>query len=205
MLESFKDVIQYESSKLITYKFVSAKLVDERMVNRAKKLIINKFSKFNSSYNYKHISGKISIIDLESKKCSFSYMFDYGMCAHLVRVAILEKFQLPGMEARVTLETKRREKRARDEDFADSSDEEFDKNLEEIETDNVAIPISDNVAIPIEKGPVGRHPQEQACNALVFSPEKRINGKPRGRPKGSGKSQGANNQIGLRRSQRNRK
>ena len=129
MLESFKDVIQYESSKLITYKFVSAKLLDERMINRAKKLIINKFSKF------------------------------------------------------------------------DSSDEEFDKHLEEIET----VPISDNVAIPIEKGPVGRHPQEQACNALVFSPEKRINGKPRGRPKGSGKSQGANNQIGLRRSQRNRK
>ena len=37
MLESFKDVIQYESSKLITYKFVSAKLVDERMISRAKK------------------------------------------------------------------------------------------------------------------------------------------------------------------------
>jgi len=54
-------------------------------------------------------------------------------------------------------------------EFFEDEDEEFDKHLEEIET----VPISDNVAIPIEKGPVGRHPQEQACYALDFSPEKK--------------------------------
>jgi hypothetical protein len=45
MLKIFKNVIQYESSIIVNYIFVSQKLADEKMKRQAQKLLISKFFK----------------------------------------------------------------------------------------------------------------------------------------------------------------
>jgi len=102
MLKIFKNPIQYESSKIVNYIFVSQKLVDEKMKRMAQKLLISKFFKSSETdddiYNYRHENGKISQIDLGKRCCSCTLFFDKGMCVHLARVAMMEEASLPGMD-----------------------------------------------------------------------------------------------------------
>ena len=55
MLKVFKNVIQYESSKLINYEFEKIKQVDNKHLNKAKKLMLANFSSLshNDSIIYK--------------------------------------------------------------------------------------------------------------------------------------------------------
>ena len=77
MLKIFKKAIQYESSKIVNYVFVSQKLVDEKMKRLALKLLISKFFKSSETdddiYNYRHENGKISQIDLKKNCCSCTF------------------------------------------------------------------------------------------------------------------------------------
>ena len=100
MLIVFKNVIQYESSKICNYSFSSVKEVTINLINKAKNLILAKFSSVTNDekkcYKYNHRNGKVSFIDLDAKSCTCTQMFDYGICEHLVRVAIIEEISLPG-------------------------------------------------------------------------------------------------------------
>ena len=53
---------------------------------------------------------KTSFIDMENKECSCTYMFDHGVCAHLIRIALIGEKALSGMMAHIRLVTKQREK-----------------------------------------------------------------------------------------------
>ena len=44
MLKTFKQVIQYESSKLCNYEFMKIKNVDEKLIKKAKLLYLSNFS-----------------------------------------------------------------------------------------------------------------------------------------------------------------
>ena len=70
---------------------------------------------------------------MENKDCSCAYMFDHGICAHLIRIALLEEIALPGMEARQQLITKQREKIKKNNEKIVESDQEFEENLNAIE------------------------------------------------------------------------
>ena len=73
MLNTFKQVIQYESSKLCNYDFVKIKLVDEKHIKKAKRLMLSKFSNISNNseirYKYTHECGKIRFIDMANKDC----------------------------------------------------------------------------------------------------------------------------------------
>ena len=79
MLKVFKNVIQYESSKLINYEFEKIKQVDNKHVKKAKNLILANFSNLSHNdsiiYKYTNSSGKTSIIDMSSQNCSCIYIF----------------------------------------------------------------------------------------------------------------------------------
>lgn len=150
-------------------------MVDVKIINKAKKLVLSNFIKITdfseNKFQYKHSSGKISTIDLKLKYCSCIYMFDHGMCAHLVRAAIMERISLPGMEARIPLVTRQREKRSREEQEDDTSDEEFVNNLEQLETDSQTIEQGEAI---VGNGHLGRPAQEIACTALARNCKKTL-------------------------------
>ena len=203
MLKVFKNVIQYESSKLINYEFEKIKQVDNKHVKKAKNLILANFSNLSHNdsiiYKYTHSSGKTSIIDMSTKTCSCVYMFEHGICTQLIRIAIIEEFELPGMSAHVRLITKKREKLTSVNNLIVESDDEFTTNINAIET-QVANAIALNLPehsgsgiIPVAttgqpKNKRGRKKKEILPKALEKSPE------PDDEPKQA-----------IRRSQRNKK
>ena len=98
MLKSFVQVVQYESSKMTNYKYSDIKLVSKKLVKESKKLEQNKFVKiYDKIYDYKHSTEKVSGIDLNKEWCTCNTMFDEGLCSHLVKRALDEDYQLPGM------------------------------------------------------------------------------------------------------------
>jgi hypothetical protein len=48
-------------------------------------------------FNYKHTNGRISIINVVKQECTCTKWFDKGVCAHLVRVAMMNEIALPGI------------------------------------------------------------------------------------------------------------
>jgi hypothetical protein len=68
MLNTFKQVIQYESSKLCNYEFLKIKLVDEKHIKKAKRLMLSKFSNISNNleirYKYTHACGNLSFIEI---------------------------------------------------------------------------------------------------------------------------------------------
>ena len=100
------------SSKIINYEYQEIKLVTTKLINSAKKLEIVNFRKFDEKiYDYNHKSGKISSADLNKEWCSCNEFFDYAMCSHLVKIALLENYLLPGMKLKSkSLRIRHREK-----------------------------------------------------------------------------------------------
>ena len=149
MLNTFKQVIQYESSKLCNYDFLKIKLVDEKHIKQAKRLILSKFSNISNNfeirYKYTHSCGKSSFIEMENKECSCSYMFDHGICAHLIRIALIEEISLPGMEGHTRLISKQREKTKKINEKIIESDQEFEENLNAIEQQATQLPATTHV------------------------------------------------------------
>ena len=91
MLRCFAKVIKYESSKIIYYEYQEIKLVTTKLINSAKKLEVENFSKFYENiFDYK--SGKISRADLNKEWCSCNDFFDFAMCAYLVKITLLENY-----------------------------------------------------------------------------------------------------------------
>ncbi len=70
---------------------------------------------------------------MENKECSCTYMFDHGLCVHLIRIALIEEIALPGMMAHIRLVTKQREKAKKLAEKIIESDQEFEENLNLIE------------------------------------------------------------------------
>ena len=106
MLKIFTEVIQYESSKIINYKFSDEKMVDSTLINEARNLDIKQFFQTTINedeeegdfiYNYRHRDGRVSIINGSKRHCTCTKWFDKGICSHLVRVALLNKLALPGL------------------------------------------------------------------------------------------------------------
>ena len=184
MLKVFRNVIQYESSKLFNYEFVTIKQVDTKLMKKARGLILAKFANLSCNndiiYKYTHSNCKTSIIDMPSQNCSCIYMFDHGICAHLIRIAIIEEIALPGMVAHTRLINKRREKAEKEVNLNVESDDEFATNINAIESqaineivNNLPIQSSqtavENVELPKKKR--GRKKKEQLPRALEKSPE----------------------------------
>ena len=71
---------------------------------------------------------------MSTKTCSCVYMFEHGICTQLIRIAIIEEFELPGMSAHVRLITKKREKLTSVNNLIVESDDEFTTNINAIET-----------------------------------------------------------------------
>ena len=101
-------------------------------------MVLANFSNFSYKcaiiYKYTHSSGNTSIIDMSSQFCSFEFMFEHGIFAHLTRIAIIEEITLPGMVAHVHLTNKRREKAENIINLTVESDDEFMVNTNTIET-----------------------------------------------------------------------
>jgi hypothetical protein len=65
---------------------------------QAKQLKESKFVKLDEHlYEYNHVNGQISTLNLSNQTCTCSDTIDKGICLHLIRVALTEKFPLPGM------------------------------------------------------------------------------------------------------------
>ena len=96
VLEIFKTVIQYESSKNeILQKDL---LVTKKLVNKANTLPMSRIKKISpNKYTYEHRNGKIANINLSEKFCSCNVMCDKGICEHLVKIALITKLSLPGL------------------------------------------------------------------------------------------------------------
>ena len=63
------------------------------MENKSKKLKIENFKKIDKHlYKYKHTKGDISTINLNNETCTCNEIVDKGVCIHLIRVALLEKY-----------------------------------------------------------------------------------------------------------------
>jgi hypothetical protein len=71
MLKIFTECIQYESSKIVNYKFCTQKLVDTHLINEANKLQGKKIYKTlnyeEEVFNYRHTNGRISPINVVNK------------------------------------------------------------------------------------------------------------------------------------------
>ena len=96
---------------------------------------------------------------MSTKTCSCVYMFEHGICAHLIRIAMNVEFALPGMSAHVRLITKKREKLASVNNLIVESDDEFTTNINAIET-QVTNAIETQVANAIET---------QVANAIALN------------------------------------
>ena len=77
-------------------------------------------------------------------------MFDHGICAHLIRISLIDSIALPGMEAHIQLISKKREKLQKLADTLEVSDEEFEANLNLLEMQSgtqISESVQPNVAI----------------------------------------------------------
>ncbi len=86
-LEIFKnDCIEPESSYVFNY--ATQKLVTRSLENNAKKLVDSKFVKLDEHlYEYNHINGQTSAINLSNRTCTCPETIKKGICLHLIRVA----------------------------------------------------------------------------------------------------------------------
>jgi hypothetical protein len=171
---------------------VKIKLVDEKHIKKAKKLILANFSNISNNfeirYKYTHSCGKTSFIDMTEKVCPCAYMFDHGICAHLIRIALIEEVALPGMVAHTRLMTKQREKAKKINEKIVESDQEFEENLNTIEQQasiqlhteqtqaTEQIQANEQIQTPVEFDKLapkkrGRKKKEAIPNALEKSPE----------------------------------
>ena len=58
MLKTLKEVIEYETSKIINYKFQIVKIVTKKWVNKSKKLNLTQFHKKDETlFEYSHQNG----------------------------------------------------------------------------------------------------------------------------------------------------
>jgi hypothetical protein len=105
MLKVFTEVIQYESSKIFNYVFCTTKVVDQTLINVAKSLNSKQFRQYYDGdinnaeeiiYNYLHTCGRVSVVNVTKQHCTCTKWFDKGICAHLVRAALLSDQSLPG-------------------------------------------------------------------------------------------------------------
>ena len=96
-LETFKnECIGPESSR--KFEYATKKTITRSMENKSKKLKIENFKKIDKHlYKYKHTKGDISTINLNNETCTCNEIVDKGVCIHLIRVALLEKYNLQGM------------------------------------------------------------------------------------------------------------
>ena len=154
-------------------------------------------------YKYNHSCGKSSFIDLENKECSCIYMFDHGICAHLVRIALIEEIALPGMVAHTKLVTKQREKAKKLAEKIIESDQEFEENLNLIEQQSntqsnapTQLPAQTQIHETIENEPIA---------IAQIEPKKRGRKKKETLPKALERSPEATKTQNLRRSQRSKK
>jgi hypothetical protein len=104
----FSELIHFESSVDFNYK--TSVLVTKTDENKAKKLIASKFVKNGTFYNYTHKNGTISTISCVENSCSCQFYADKATCLHLVRVALIEKKDLPGMNIQNTFSIHKRRK-----------------------------------------------------------------------------------------------
>jgi len=78
VLEVFKSVIQYESSK--NEIFQKDLIVTQKLVNKANRIPLTKIKEIKpNKYVYIHQNGKMSNIDLVEKLCSCNTMADKGL------------------------------------------------------------------------------------------------------------------------------
>ena len=79
-------------------------------------------------YKYKHTKGDISTINLNNETCTCNEIVDKGVCIHLIRVALLEKYNLQGMITNDKFSTRlmRRKKPASEDKNSSSSFSETD-------------------------------------------------------------------------------
>jgi hypothetical protein len=128
-------LIHFESSVDFNYK--TSVLVTKTDVNKAKKLIASKFVKNGTFYNYTHKNGTISTISCVDNSCSCHFYADKATCLHLVRVALIEKKDLPGMNIQNTFSIHKRRKLETKKVAAFEIDEdEFCMNDDDTESDN---------------------------------------------------------------------
>ena len=181
------------------------KNVDEKLIKKAKLLYLSNFSNISNNfeirYKYNHSDGKSSFIDLENKECSCTYMFDHGICAHLVRIALIEEISLPGMVAHTKLVTKQREKAKKLAEKIIESDQEFEENLNLIEMQ------SNTQSNAPTQLPAQTQIQEtsQENEPSDIAPKKRGRKKKETLPKALERSPDATKIQNLRRSQRSKK
>ena len=72
--------------------------ITTRLENKANKLSNTKFKKVDEYlYDYKHFKGTVSTINLLNKSCTCHEIVDKGICLHLIKKAIIQKYRLPGM------------------------------------------------------------------------------------------------------------
>ena len=159
---------------------------------------------------------KMEKLDLEKRCCSCTFFFDKGMCAHLVRVAIMEEASLSGMDEVKKLTVRRRREKLKSLNDDVSSDSDFEKELDNIDKNaaiNVVepdeqlnviesvenqseVPVQSEIPVPEKRR--GRRPKEKAPLALSITPEKKKTNK-------KNKKNNTNNNVELRRSQRIKK
>ena len=85
-------------------------------------------------YDYNHANGKVSRIDLNKEWCSCTKMFENGLCSHLVKIAVQEDYQLPGMAPKSKSLHVRRRMQTKNYDLELSeSDDELNEQLEALE------------------------------------------------------------------------
>ncbi len=111
------------------------------------------------------------------------YMFGHGICAHLIRIAIIEEIALPGMVAHIRLINKRREKTDKEVNLNVENNDEFSTNINAIESqaineivNNLPQQSSQTAVVNVEqpKKKRGRKKKEQLPGALEKSPESEI-------------------------------
>jgi hypothetical protein len=131
----FSELIHFESSVDFNYK--TSVLVTKTEENKAKKLIASKFVKIGNLYNYTHKNGTISTISCVDNSCSCQFYADKATCLHLVRVALIGKKDLPGMNIQITFSIYKRRKLETKKVAAFEIDEdEFCMNDDDTESDN---------------------------------------------------------------------
>ena len=124
----FGELIHFESSVDFNYK--TSILVTKKEENNAKKLISSKFVKMGEHvYNYCHKNGTTSTINCGAN-CTCKFYADKGKCLHLIRVALIEEKDLPGMQIHNTFSIhKRRKLQAKKLDAFEIDDDEFEISI----------------------------------------------------------------------------
>ena len=105
--------------------------ITNRLENKANKLSNTKFKKVDEYlYEYKHFKGTVSTINLLNKSCTCHEIVDKGICLHLIKKAIIQKYRLPGMVSldkfSIRKMRKKVEKNKRDESSSSFSESEHE-------------------------------------------------------------------------------